>query len=149
MRHIKLETVVNLFYLIYSYFKYIPRPRSRGSIVGIATGYGLDDHGVGSSSPGRVNNFLYSKSTRPALGSTQLPIQWVPTVKLPGREADHSPPASAEAKKMWIYTSTPPYARLHGVVLNLLNTGTTLPLPRPNDKEMLPIGSHWEDADIT
>jgi hypothetical protein len=25
-------------------------------------------------------------------------------------EADHSPPASAEVKKMWIYTSTPPYA---------------------------------------
>jgi hypothetical protein len=32
-----------------------------------------------------------------------------PGVKRPGREADHSPP-SAEVKKMWIYTSTPPYA---------------------------------------
>jgi hypothetical protein len=31
------------------------------------------------------------------------------TVKRPGREADHSPPASAEIKKTWIYTSTPPY----------------------------------------
>jgi hypothetical protein len=31
-------------------------------------------------------------------------------VKQPGREADHSPPTSAEVKKMWIYTSTPPYA---------------------------------------
>jgi hypothetical protein len=43
------------------------------------------------------------------------PIQWVPgtvspEVKRPGREADHSPPTSAEVKKMWIYTSTPPYA---------------------------------------
>jgi hypothetical protein len=28
----------------------------------------------------------------------------------PGREADHSSPTSAEVKKMWIYTSTPPYA---------------------------------------
>jgi hypothetical protein len=27
-----------------------------------------------------------------------------------GRETDHSPPASAKVKKMWIYTSTPPYA---------------------------------------
>jgi hypothetical protein len=27
------------------------------------------------------------------------------------READHSPPASAEVKKMWIYTSTPPRLR--------------------------------------
>jgi hypothetical protein len=26
-----------------------------------------------------------------------------------GRETDHSPPTSAEVKKMWIYTSTPPY----------------------------------------
>jgi hypothetical protein len=33
-----------------------------------------------------------------------------PGVKQPGREADHSPPASAEVKKIWIYTSTPPYA---------------------------------------
>jgi hypothetical protein len=31
-------------------------------------------------------------------------------VRRPGREADHSPPASAEVKKTWIYTSTPPYA---------------------------------------
>jgi hypothetical protein len=38
-----------------------------------------------------------------------------------GREADHSPPTSAEVKKMWIYTSTPPLS-LHGVVLNLLST---------------------------
>jgi hypothetical protein len=27
-----------------------------------------------------------------------------------GCEVDHSPPTSAEVKKMWIYTSTPPYA---------------------------------------
>jgi hypothetical protein len=68
-----------------------------------------------SSSPGSVKNFLFSKSSTPALGSTQPPIQWVPGVlspgvKQPGREANHSPPASAEVKKMWIYTSTPPYA---------------------------------------
>jgi hypothetical protein len=30
-------------------------------------------------------------------------------VKRPGREADHSPPTTAEVKKMWIYKSTPPY----------------------------------------
>jgi hypothetical protein len=30
-------------------------------------------------------------------------------VPQPGREADHSPPTSAEAKNIWIYTSTPPY----------------------------------------
>jgi hypothetical protein len=66
------------------------------------------------SNPGMVKNFLFSTSSRPALGSTQPPIQWVPGplylgVKRQGCEADHSPPASAEVKKMWIYTSTPPY----------------------------------------
>jgi hypothetical protein len=42
------------------------------------------------------------------------PIQWVlgdlsPELNLPGREADHLPPTSAEVKKTWTYTSTPPY----------------------------------------
>jgi hypothetical protein len=82
------------------------------SVVGIATGYGLDDRRVGSSTPGRVKNFLFSTSSRPALGSTHPRIQWVlgalsSGVKRPGREVDHLPPASAEVKKMWIYTSTP------------------------------------------
>jgi hypothetical protein len=63
---------------------------------------------------GRVKTFHFSISCRPALGSTQPPIKWVsgalsPGVKWQGREADHSPPTSAEVKKMWIYTSTPPY----------------------------------------
>jgi hypothetical protein len=67
-----------------------------------------------SSSPCRVKNFLFSTSSRPALGPTQPRIQWVPgalspRVKKPGREADHWPPTSAEVKKTWIYTSTPPY----------------------------------------
>jgi hypothetical protein len=30
-------------------------------------------------------------------------------VKRQGREADHSPPSSAEVKKTWVYTSAPPY----------------------------------------
>jgi hypothetical protein len=65
--------------------------------------------------PGRLKNFLFSMTYRPTLGPTQPPIQWVPDalfprVKRQGREADHSPPASVEVKKMWIYTSTPPYA---------------------------------------
>jgi hypothetical protein len=69
----------------------------------------------GSSSPGRVKKFLFSTSFRPGMGPTQPPIQWVPGalfsgVKRPGREADHSAPTTAEVKKIWIYTSTPPYA---------------------------------------
>jgi hypothetical protein len=51
---------------------------------------------------------------RPTLGPIQTPIEWAlaalsPGVKWPGLEADHSPPTSAEVKKIWIYTSTPPY----------------------------------------
>jgi hypothetical protein len=47
--------------------------------------------------------FLFSKSSRPALGPTQPPIQWVQwalslRVKRLGREADHSPQSSAEVK---------------------------------------------------
>jgi hypothetical protein len=62
-----------------------------------------------------VKNFPFSTSSGPALGSTQPPIELVPGafspgVKRPGREANHSPPASAEVKKMWMYTPTPPYA---------------------------------------
>jgi hypothetical protein len=83
------------------------------SVLGIATGYGLDDRGVEVQVGWRI--FLFSTSSRSDLGSTQPPIQWLtgalpPGVKRPGREADHSPPASAEVKKMWIYTSTLPYA---------------------------------------
>jgi hypothetical protein len=54
-----------------------------------------------SSIPGKVKKFLFSTSSISALGSTQPPIEWVPGgsfpgVKRPGREADHSPPSSAE-----------------------------------------------------
>jgi hypothetical protein len=67
-----------------------------------------------SSSPGRIKIFLLFTLARPVLGLTQPPVQWVPGtlspgVKRPGREAYHSPPTSAEVKKTWIYTSTPPY----------------------------------------
>jgi hypothetical protein len=63
-------------------------------------------------------NFHFSMSSRPALGPTQPPIQWVPRVLSPGvkqleREADHSPSTSAEVKK---YVHSP--IHLHGVVLN-------------------------------
>jgi hypothetical protein len=72
--------------------------------------------------PGKVKNSHFSMPPRPALGSTQPPIQWVPEVlsprvKRPGREADHLPQTTAEVKKnvgLCIHSPT----RLHDVVLN-------------------------------
>jgi hypothetical protein len=46
-------------------------------------------------------------------------------VKRPGREADHTPPTSAEVKNVDLYIRSP--IRLHGIVLNYLSTETTLP----------------------
>jgi hypothetical protein len=57
---------------------------NRDRSVGIATGYGLDDREIRSSSPSRVKNFLFSKRSRPALGSTQSRIQWVQGALSPG-----------------------------------------------------------------
>jgi hypothetical protein len=60
-----------------SFFLYLEQENTieeQDSSVGIATGYGLDDRGVGVPSPGRVKNFLLSTSSRPALGFTQPPI---------------------------------------------------------------------------
>jgi hypothetical protein len=68
--------------------------------------------------------FLFTAVSRTALRPTQPPILllWVPGsislgVKRPGREADHSPPSSAEVQNAWIYTSIP-LIRLHGMVIS-------------------------------
>jgi hypothetical protein len=87
-------------------------PRSRDSVVSIATGYGLDDRWVGFRVP--VGSRISSSPRRPdQLWDSSNLMKWVsgplsPGVKRLGRETDHSAAASAEVKKMWIYTSTPP-----------------------------------------
>jgi hypothetical protein len=47
---------------------YVGLYKSRGSVVGIATGYGLDDRGGRTSRPGGVSNFHFSILSRPTLG---------------------------------------------------------------------------------
>ena len=72
--------------------------KQSGSVVGIATGYGLDGPGI-ESRWGRDFPHL----SRPALGPNQLPVQWVPGLsrgtERPRRDVDPSPPSSAVVKK--------------------------------------------------
>jgi hypothetical protein len=95
---------------------------SRDSSVGIMTGYRLDDRMINVRFPVGLGIFLFDTVSRPALGPTQPPIQWVPRalslgVKRPGREADHSPPSSADVQECAeLYLHSP--IRLHGVVLS-------------------------------
>jgi hypothetical protein len=82
----------------------------RDSSVGIVTRYGLDGPGI-VSRWGRDFQHL----SRPALGPTQPPVQWVPGhswgVKRPGRGVDHPPPSSARVKervKLYLYSPCGP-----------------------------------------
>ena len=82
----------------------------RDGVDGIATRCGLDGPGI-ESRCGR--NFPHL--SRPALGPTQPPIQWVPAffpgVKRPGRDVDHPPASSAEVKErveLYLYSTSGP-----------------------------------------
>jgi hypothetical protein len=88
---------------------------SRDSSVGIALGYGLDDWGSRVRFLASAGNF--SLHHRVQNGSLAHPASYpmgargsFPGGKRQGREADHSPPSSAEVNNVWSYTSTPQYA---------------------------------------
>jgi hypothetical protein len=73
--------------------------------VSIATSNGLDDRGSRVRFPAEAGSFSPQHRVQNGFGPTQLPIQWVPGavslgVKWPEREADHSPPSSAESQRM-------------------------------------------------
>ena len=69
-----------------------------GSVVGIATGYGLDGPAIESRWGRNVPHL-----SRPTLGPTQPPVQWVPGLswgkERPGRDANPLPPSSAVVMK--------------------------------------------------
>jgi hypothetical protein len=52
--------------------------------------------------------FLFTTTSRMALGPNQPSIQQVLGALSLGHQADHSPPSSAKVKNVWSYTSTPP-----------------------------------------
>jgi hypothetical protein len=67
------------------------------------------------------NIFLFSTASGPTLGPTQTHIKWVQgaillEVKQVGREADHSPPSSAEVKNGGAIPPLP--ICLYGIVFN-------------------------------
>jgi hypothetical protein len=73
--------------------------------------YGLDGRG---SIPGRGERiFPLTSVSKPILRPTQPPVQWVlgvlpPGAKArPGRDADHSPPSSAEVENDELYLLSP------------------------------------------
>jgi hypothetical protein len=76
---------------------------SRNSSVGIATGYWMDDRGIRVNVP--VGSRILTSRSRPhrLWGTPSLLFNGYggasPRVKRPGREADHSPPTSADVKK--------------------------------------------------
>jgi hypothetical protein len=85
----------------------------------------MDDRG---SIPGRGKIFLFSTASRSALGPTRPPIRGAqgaifPRVKRLESEADHLH-LVPRSRKMELYLHSP--TCLHGIVINLLITGTTL-----------------------
>jgi hypothetical protein len=77
------------------------------SSVGIATGCRLDDQGVGVRVPVRSRIFT---SSRPVLGPTEPPIQYVPGAISPEREADNSQLVPRSRKRGSIHPLPHPFS---------------------------------------
>jgi hypothetical protein len=85
-----------------------------GSSVSIVSDYGLDDRAIEVRSPAEARIFPPASVSRPALGPTQPPVQWVPEVLPPGLKHGrgvtltthpHLVPKSRMSRN---YTSSPP-----------------------------------------
>jgi hypothetical protein len=95
------------------------------------TFFRLDDRGFVSRQG--LGIFLLTIASRPSVGSTQPPIQWVSgflslRVKEKGREADYSPPSSAEVKeRVELYLHSPNTPSWHGAQLKHRGNFTVFP----------------------
>jgi hypothetical protein len=74
--------------------------KSRDSSVGIALRYGLDDRRSRVRFLAGGGNFSFHHFDQNGSGAhpASYPMNSFPGAKCPGREADHSPPSSAEVK---------------------------------------------------
>jgi hypothetical protein len=89
------------------------------SSVGIASGYRLDSRGL---IPGRGKRFSVFHSVQTGSGThpaSYTMFTWALSmgVKWPGREADHSPPSSAEVKNGGAIPPLPHKSSWHSVLL--------------------------------
>jgi hypothetical protein len=80
------------------------------SAVGIATGYGLNDWEVGVQVPVGYNfsliRIIHTGSEAHWTSDEMVPGAFYPGIKQPEHEVSNLPVASAEVKKVWVYTCT-------------------------------------------
>jgi hypothetical protein len=108
-----------------------------------------------SSSPGKGQEFslLHVVQTGSGVHPTSYPMGTggsIPEGKAAGAWNDHSPQTSAEVKKMWIYTSTPPYACDTALLsnLNAKPSHSTLLHPRSGGRSVSIVRLRTEATEI-
>jgi hypothetical protein len=84
----------------------------------IVSDYGLDDRAIGVRSPAEAKDFPLASVSRPALGPTQPPVQWIPVVLSPGAKRGRGVMLTTHphlVPRSWIsrsYTSSPQIASM-------------------------------------
>lgn len=88
---------------------------SRCGAVGVVIRLRVDDLGIVVCFSAETRDTSFFKTSRPALGPTQFPFQWVPVELPPGlteldmKPTTHLHPTCAEGKNEWSDTSVPSY----------------------------------------
>jgi hypothetical protein len=98
-----IDLLRHLYILLYYFISYYCFS-SRGSSVSIVSDYGLDDRAIEVRSPTGAEDFSFSTCIQ--TGSEAHPVSYPMGTggpfpggnARPGRDADHSPPSSAEGK---------------------------------------------------